>query len=247
MKPAGALELGVPRGSLLERLAVVVGAFVLATASTYPLAAMFGTGGRFENNDAYFSVWRVAWMARTLIVDPAHLFDANIFAPHENTLAYSESTVALGLLAAPVYWVTGNPIAAHNSVVLLAFMSSAICAYYLARRLTNSRGAAMISAILFANCPYVFGRLSHIHLLFTAGLPLSLLAFHRWVERPTAARGVQLGLALFATSAASGYYGIFAGVSIGFAWIFHALSGSRWRHADYWIGGLLAAGTWARS
>jgi hypothetical protein len=233
------------RTTRVEIIAVVAGACLFAAASTYPLVAMFGSGGRFENNDAYFSVWRVAWMARTLVLDPAHVFDANIFAPHTNTLAYSESTVGLGILAAPVYWTTGNPVAAHNAVVLFAFALSGVCAYSLARRLTNSLPAAVISAILFAGCPYVFGRLSHIHLLFTAGLPLTLLAFHRWIDQPTRARAVALGLALFATSATSGYYGIFAGVMIAFAWVFYAVSRSRWRVVGHWTGGLIAAGTWA--
>ncbi len=240
-----AVDPRLRRITFAEVAAVLAGAVTLAAVSTWPLVAMFGTGGRFENNDAYFSVWRIAWMARTLVVDPLHVFNANIFAPHNNTLAYSESTVGLGVLAAPVYWATGNPIAAHNAIVLLAFITSAVCAYFLARHLTNSRAAAAIAAILFAQCPYVFGRLSHIHLLFTAGLPLSLLAFHRWVEVPKTARAVALGVALFATSATSGYYGIFAGVSVGLAWVFYAISGSRWRVADYWIGGVVAVGTWA--
>ena len=226
-------------------LGVAAGACVLAILATWPLVTMFGSGWRFENNDAYFSVWRIGWMARTIVVDPAHLFDANIFAPHTNTLAYSESTVGLGALAAPVYWSTGNAVAAHNTIVLLAFATSAICAYFLARRLTNSRPAAIVSAVLFAYCPYVFGRLSHIHLIFTAGLPLSLLAFHAWVDRPSLPRALGLGLALVVTSATSGYYGIFAGVSVGVAWIFYAIYRSRWRAADYWMGGLVAAGTWA--
>ena len=245
MSSAGGQEPRLPSATLVEALVVAAGAFVLAILATWPLVTMFGSGWRFENNDAYFSVWRIGWMARTIVVDPAHLFDANIFAPHPNTLAYSESTVGLGALAAPAYWSTGNAVAAHNTIVLLAFATSAICAYFLARRLTNSRPAAIVSAVLFAYCPYVFGRLSHIHLIFTAGLPLSLLAFHAWVDRPSLPRALGLGLALVVTSATSGYYGIFAGVSVGIAWIFYAVYRSQWRATDYWMGGLVAAGTWA--
>ena len=36
-----------------------------------------------------------------------------------------------------------------------------------------------MSAIGFAFCPFVFAHTAHIQLLMTAGLPFTLLAFHR--------------------------------------------------------------------
>src|SRR5262245_5258112 len=231
--------------TVVETSAVIAGACALALTSPWPLGARFGPGPVFDTNDALFGIWRIGWLARTLVTDPAHLFDANIFFPHTNTLAFSESTVALGVAAVPTYWLSGNALAAHNSVLLLAFATSAVAAYYLAKHLTGSRSAAAIAAILFADCPYVFGRISHIQLLFTAGLPMSLLATHRFMDAPSRSRGVALGCALFLTSATCGYYGVFAGLSVGFAWIFYAVSRSHWRRADYWTGGVIAAGTWA--
>jgi len=110
------------------------------------------------------------------------LFDANIFYPHTGTLAYSEANLGAGALAVPVYWATNNPYAAHNYVVLLAFLLSGVGTYYLVRHLTGDRRGAVVAAICFAFCPYVFAHLAHIQLLMTAGLPFSMLAFHRIVE-----------------------------------------------------------------
>jgi hypothetical protein len=42
--------------------------------------------------------------------------------------------------------------------------------------------------VAFGFCPFVFAHLSHIQLLMTAGLPLSLLCFHRLVTRVARAR-----------------------------------------------------------
>ena len=64
------------------------------------------------------------------------------------------------------------------------------------RHLTADRRAAAVSAIGFAFCPYVFSHTSHIQLMMTAGLPFSMLAFHRLADRPTAGRGAVLGLAM---------------------------------------------------
>ena len=54
-------------------------------------------------------------------------------------------------------------------------------------------GTAAIAAIGFAFCPFVFAHTAHIQLLMTAGLPFSLLAFHRAADRPTVGRGAALG------------------------------------------------------
>jgi len=49
-----------------------------------------------ENVDAYFSLWRIAWIAHQLPRDVVHLFDANIFHPLRHTLAYSDAVLLEG-------------------------------------------------------------------------------------------------------------------------------------------------------
>ena len=163
----------------------MLGFTALTVAVTWPLVTVIGSAARVDNADAQFSIWNVAWVARTLIVDPLHVFDANIFYPHRGTLAYSEANLGAGLLALPVYWATGNPYSAYNFILLLSFVANATAMYYLARYLTGSRPAAVVAAIGFAFCPYVFGHLPHVQLLMTAGLPLGLLAFHRLSDAPS--------------------------------------------------------------
>ncbi|PWT79960.1 MAG: hypothetical protein C5B57_13005, partial [Blastocatellia bacterium] len=120
---------------------VIIGFAILTIIFTYPLAFNLGSVGRVDNGDGQFSVWNVAWVARTLIVDPLHVLDANIFYPRRRTLAYSESNLGAGALAIPVYWTSGNQYAAHNFVLLLSFVLSATCTYYLVRYLFSDRRA----------------------------------------------------------------------------------------------------------
>lgn len=217
-----------------EHAVVVAAAAALAITMTFPLITEMGRVGRVDNGDGQFSIWNVAWVARTLVADPAHVFDANIFYPHKRTLAYSESNLGAGALAVPAYWLTKNPFFAHNVVFLLSFALSAIGMYHLSRFLQVSRAAASVSAIAFAFCPYVFAHTPHIQLLMTAGLPFAMLGFHRMVERPTAGRGATLGALMAAEAISCGYYGVFLVLMVGFAALVVAAVRRLWLSLPYW-------------
>ena len=224
-----------------EHVLVVLGFGILAVCLTYPLAFHLGSLGRPDNADSQFAVWNVAWVARTLVVDPLHVFDANIFYPHRWTLAYSDSNLGSGILAIPIYWLTRNAHAANNFVLLLSFIASGIGTYYLVRYLVSDRRAAVVSAIGFAFTPYLFGHIPHIQLLQTAGLPFGLLAFHRLADQPTAGRGVALGLIMTAETLLCAYYGVFLVLMIGYAVIFTAVTRRTWNRG-YWTAVAIAAG-----
>ena len=223
-----------PIRPLYELILAALAALALAVVMTYPLVLRIGNSGRVDNGDGQLSIWNVAWVARTLIVDPVHLFDANIFYPHRGTLAYSENNIGAGILAIPAYWATRNPYVAHNIVVLLAFTLCALGMYYLVRYLTGDRRGAAVAAICFAFCPYVFARTAHIQLMMTAGLPFSMLALHRLADRPTAGRGATLGLAMAAQAISCGYYGIFVLLMVGFGILVIAGTRGLWASASYW-------------
>jgi hypothetical protein len=206
----------------------------LAVALTYPFASQMDRVGRSENSDGQFSIWNVSWVARTIVADPSKLFDANIFYPHQKALTFSEHNLAAGIMAVPVYWATRNPYLALNSVFLAAMVLSVAGGYYLVRYLTQDRRAAMLAGVCFAFCPYIFGRTSHIQLLLTAGLPFSLLAFHRMADGPTPLRGAVLGLVVAAQATASGYYAILTVLLVVVATMIVAATRQLWRDASYW-------------
>ena len=226
---------------LKELALVLLAAAAFTAAFTYPVAFRLESVGRVDKGDGQLSIWNVAWVARTLIVDPRHVFDANIFYPHRGTLAYSENNLGAGALAVPAYWLTRNPYAAHNTAMLLAFILSATGMFCLVRYLTGDRRAAAISAIGFAFCPFVFAHTAHIQLLMTAGLPFTLLAFHRMADRPGAARGLVLGLAMAAQAISCGYYGVYVCLMAGFAIVVVASTRGLWGSARFWTGVAVAA------
>lgn len=221
------------RYAFARPFAAAAGFTLLAVVLTAPIAWRGASAGPVNTGDGQLSVWNVAWVARTLVVDPLHVYDANIFAPHRATLAYSEANLPAGVLAIPAWWLSRNPYLAYNAAVFLSIVLSALATFALARWLTSHTAAAAVSAIVFAFAPFVVVRYAHIQLLLTVGLPLTLLALHRFVDRPTVARAVAVSLAIALAGLGCGYYGIFAGLAAGIGFIYYGIRRRGWRDPRY--------------
>jgi len=222
---------------------VCVLAVLLACLMTWPLVTAPGRLGRTTTMDGLYSIWNVAWVARTIVTHPLSLFDANIFYPHRNALAYSEANIVAGVVGIPAWLLTHNAYTAHSSALLFALSSTFVGMWLLVRRLTGDSASAIIAAILFAFCPYFYSHTAHIQLLMAGGIPLSMLAFHQLADAPSPRRGLALGLALAIQALACAYYGIFAGLMVGYAAPFLATTRRLWKVSAFWIALAIAAAT----
>ncbi len=217
-------------------------ACLLSIALTWPLAARLDSAGRVDTGDGRHGVWNVSWVAHALTTAPTTLFDANIFFPHDNALAFSEANLVAGIMAIPAWLLTGgNPYAAYNSVVLIAFALAALTTFALGRSLGASRFGSAVAAIIYGYSPFMFAHIPHIQLLMTFGPALSLLMLHRFVTSATTGRALALGAALTVTGLACGYYGIFSGMAVSGGLLWFAVWEGRWRQPKYWLGAALAA------
>jgi 4-amino-4-deoxy-L-arabinose transferase-like glycosyltransferase len=145
------------------------------------------------------------------------------------------------VIGAPVWVVTKNPYTTHNVVFLFAFAQSFVATYYLVRHLTGDRRAAVLAGIMYAYCPFAFVRQAHIQLLMIGFLPWCMLAWHRFIERTTIPRAIELGVIMALTGLACAYYGIFAGGMIAFAAIWFGFTRQRWKDLKYWMAVAVAA------
>ena len=217
-------------------------ALALAVVMTWPLAAGLGRLGRTTTMDGLYGIWNVAWVRARIVTDPASLFDANIFYPHRDTLAYSEANIVAGVVGIPAWLLTHNAYAAHNSALLFAFASTFLGTWLLARQLSATRGRRRSSPRSSSrSVPYFFSHSAHIQLLMAGGIPLSMLALHRLADAPSPARGVVLGVALATQALACAYYGIFAGLMVGYGVLFFAARRRLWRDRAFWIAVALGA------
>src|SRR5688500_7056637 len=114
------------------------GFLALAIAATWPLGRALTTSLPADYGDPLFVTWVMAWVARHFtralqgeVGALTSMWDAPIFAPEANTLAYSEHFAGQAFQALPIYWLTGNPLLAYNLIFLSTFVLSGLGAYLL--------------------------------------------------------------------------------------------------------------------
>jgi hypothetical protein len=130
------------------------------------------------------------------------------FAPLSGVTAFTEHLLAAYPVSAPIIWLTGNAVLAHNVVLLLAFPLNGLAAYLLAREVTGSSLAAFIGGLAFAFAPYHSTHLSHVQTLMAFGMPLALLGLHRYLARRRGAL-VLVGVGWLITALSNAYMLLF--------------------------------------
>ena len=128
----------------------------MALVSTHPLWRHLTTAVPSDIGDPLLNAWILAWDGHALLTDPAHLFDANIFFPLKDTLAYSEHLLGTALPMLPILLISGEPVLAYNVAFLTSFMLSGFGLYLLVLRYTGNRLAAFLAGLAFAlagGCP----------------------------------------------------------------------------------------------
>ena len=188
---------------------LTTGAWVLLTlVMTYPQITQLSTHTG-THYDALFGTWRMAWVAHQLPRDPVHLFDANIFYPQPNTLAYSDAMLLPSLAIAPLLWLGVAPLVAYNLLVLASFATAGLGAYFLARSFSLPPAAAWFAGIVFAFQPYRFAHYPQIELLWTCWIPLAFWALHRAIDTARLKYGVLLGVFVGLQALSCLYYALF--------------------------------------
>jgi hypothetical protein len=196
----------IPRLSRREAgqaLLLFVGLTVLFT---YPLPLDLAGTTLPLGPDGNLFMWTLGWDTHAFLRHPLSIFDANIYHPQLNTLAYSENLIGSAFFAAPVLWLTGNPVLALNVVALLSCVLSGFGTYVLARRVGVSPTGAAISGIVFAFSPARFFRTGQIHLGVVQWIPLGLAALHAYLDGGRS-RDLRLAAGLFSLQALSTGHG----------------------------------------
>ncbi|HXY93764.1 MAG TPA: hypothetical protein VEP49_14880 [Acidimicrobiia bacterium] len=186
-----------PHRPLVEALVVLTVAAGAAIACTWPLATELGRVAH-DAYDPLVQAWTLDWVQHA-IRSPSHLFDANMFAPQPDTLAYSDSLIGIAIPFLPLRWLGVSPIAQLNVAVLVGTTFTAASAYLFGRVATGSRAVAAVTGAGFAFGPIATVHLGHVQTIWRAGMPLSAAAV--WVLADRAERGASTwppALALFA-------------------------------------------------
>ncbi len=187
---------------------------LLLFAFTAPVSLDPGARTFAPGPDTRLYLWTLGWDLHALKTDPLHIFDANIFFPERQTLAYSEHLIGAALLALPLSLVTENLDLILNFVLLLATFLGALGCDRLARECGASPRGALLAGIVGGFSGPRLARLTQAHLATLHLVPWSL-AFGLRYLREGKRRDLLITLALFTLQAlTSGHGGLFLALAL---------------------------------
>ena len=200
------------------RVAAVAGSLalfaVLAALHTWPLASAPGTLSRNDTSDTVLHEWIMAWVAHQIVVNPLHLFDANIFFPERYTLAYSDHLFVQSMMGAPMLWAGASPVLVHNLVLMAGLALTGWTTCLVVRRWTGSWVGGVVSGCLLAFNAFTLTRLPQIQDLHFEFFPLTLLALDRLLTTPRTRHAMALALWFVLQALTGTYLMVFTAISL---------------------------------
>jgi hypothetical protein len=219
---------------LLPHAAAMAIFALLAIVATWPVFPQLG-GFVMDKGDPLYSVWGMAWQAHAIATNPFALFDANIMYPFKGTLAFDELSFAQAVLAAPLYWLGGNPVLSHNAFLFGTFILSGYGAWLLVRELTGSWWAGLLAGAAFAFSFYRMNHLPHMTLDTTQWMPLALLAMYKLLWTGEWRWAMALA-AFFTLQALSGHYlAFYTAMLLGLFVVFYFVADRRLFNRGFWL------------
>jgi hypothetical protein len=211
-----------------EVTASLAGYALLLAIMSWPLVLDPARSGVVDRPDGRLNAWILAWDVHALLHEPGRLFQAPIFHPLPDTLAFSENLLLPAVLAAPALLAAG-PVLGYNVVLTLSMVVSGLGAQLLVRRVSGDRLAAFVAGAIFAAGAHRWVRLAHLHAQVTLFLPLALLALDRFWERRTLRRALLVGLLLALQGLSSIYLGAITATVLAVAVVVGLFGGLRAR------------------
>jgi hypothetical protein len=205
-----------------ERLGALVAYAIVAIVATWPLAwqARALLGAPQGAGDPYLNLFTLGWNLRQLVHAPASwlngaVFDAPIFHPARQALAFTDHLLLQSLLVSPVYAIWRDPVLCYNVVFIASLAASAWAMWWYLRQLLDDAVGPLVGGLIWGFCAYRFSHVLHLQLQALYFLPLAFGALHRVVARRRWQDGAWLGLWFGLTAVSSVYYAIIGLVALG--------------------------------
>ncbi len=161
-----------------------------------------------DGGDAVLNAWILAWNARALANSPSDIWNAPIYHPTPNVLAFSETMFGNLWVTLPVQYLTGNHVLAANTLVMVSFVLGMYTTFLLVYRLTNIFWAGVGAGVVFSFNPYRWAEVHHLQLLPFFWAPIALLGWHTYLERRRLLPLIVTASSMIAQTYASLYLGI---------------------------------------
>jgi len=149
---------------------------------TFPLVfhlGQFTTGA----GDELLIAWIHAWVIHALVTNPLAIFNANIYYPYPNSLAFSDLFITGSLLTAPFVYLLGQPIVANNITLISSLIFLGFFIFLLAYYLTKNYIVSILSGTLVIFSPATLSNAIQIQMLEIYWIPLAILFLLQFFER----------------------------------------------------------------
>jgi hypothetical protein len=187
---------------------------LLSVLLTFRHVSRIGTAVPGTPGDSLLNLWIITHVQVSVFHGWHALWNAPIFHPALDTLAYSESLFVVALVDWPLRLVFG-PIVAYNLMHIGASVLTSWATYRLALRYTRTWGAAFVGALVYAFAAARVTDLGHFQIMVGGALvPVVLLALLRCLDAPSTGRAILLGLALTAVALTASYDGALCSVLV---------------------------------
>ncbi|OGH06317.1 MAG: hypothetical protein A2171_00985 [Candidatus Levybacteria bacterium RBG_13_35_9] len=93
------------------------------------------------------------WNIHQLFLNPSDLFNANIYYPYKNSLAFSETFLTSSVLSIIPMWLLKEPIVAVNFTLISSIFMVGFFTFILAFYLTKNFWPSLISGLLIIFSP----------------------------------------------------------------------------------------------
>lgn len=127
--------------------------------------------------DPLLNSYIIGWDRYALLHQLYEFFQANVFWPNADALAYGEHLLSPAILALPFSLFTRSAPALHNVSLVEAYFLCALAAHALAFFYFRSILAATISGLTYGFAAYRISQVGHLQLVHGEFLPLMVLAF----------------------------------------------------------------------
>lgn len=194
-----------------------------------------------DPGDPYLVSWILWWDYHQTFTAPLHLFDANIFYPLRQTLAFSENDYGISLLFFPLFALGFQPLTVNSIATFLGFAFCGYGAFRLTRTLTASNGAAWMAGLVFAFIPYRFHLLSQLHYVFTGWMPLALEALVLFARERSPRRTAWLAVAFTMNGLSCVSWFVLSLVPLALSLIFLSIRYRLLSDRKFWMRGAIAA------
>jgi hypothetical protein len=159
---------------VLEVVVTALGGVLLAVAMTWPLARRLGSHIAHDLVDPLFQTWQVAWVGNAVAHQPLHLFQANIFWPLADSLAFSDALVGYAPAGLVAQRDSHAALVVYNLLFLFAYALAFVGAYLLARELGAGKLGAVAAGAAFAYAPWRLAQSGHLQVVSSGGIALAL-------------------------------------------------------------------------